>query len=174
MAMKGVYKTGASASLSALPAGYLQAATLPGKHIAKGIEKWGEEIGGAIEEYHKTKAESDFVNQEFTDLQKYLDDLTEPGGGAAPGDWGAQAQGAAQNEEFAKDIATYMQGSLSQRKAKVMDLKFRISQFYKDRSFGLEQDRFNLAEDAEERAERGQKDILRSRRVQEKQASSPS
>jgi hypothetical protein len=167
MAMQGVYKTGGSASLSALPAGYLQAATAPGKHIAKGIEKWGAEIGGAIEEYGKVQKESDFVDQEFTDLQKYLNDLTDPGG-AAPGDWGAQAQGAVNNADLAKDIATYKQGSLSQRKAKVMDLKFRISQFYKDRAFGMEQEKLGLSREAGQRAETAETRAQTAQELREK------
>src|SRR6188768_2254865 len=45
-----------------LPPGYLEAATLPGKYLAKGIADFGSGIGAAIKKYQQDKAERDFAH----------------------------------------------------------------------------------------------------------------
>src|SRR5580765_7018360 len=45
-----------------LPPGYLEAATLPGKYLAKGIEDFGAGIGAALKKYQQDKAERDYAH----------------------------------------------------------------------------------------------------------------
>ena len=42
-----------------LPAGYMEAATAPGRNIAAGISSFGQSIGSAIEQYQKNKADGE-------------------------------------------------------------------------------------------------------------------
>ena len=144
MAMQGVYQSRASAGLQSLPAGYMEAATAPGRHLAAGISKFGESMGEAIESYKKGKAQSEYLDKEFELLQEDLDEIT-GASGAGSGDvegWGAAFDESYQ-QNLAKDIAKFSEMGLSQKKAKIADLKFDIDRFYKERDFNQKKSQFD-------------------------------
>ena len=116
MAMQGVYQSRASAGLQALPQGYMEAATAPGRNLAAGISSFGESMGKAIEAYQKGKAQNEYLDKEFELLQEDLDEITGTSG-ADSGDvegWGA-AFGESYQEDLAKDIAKFSEMGLSQK-----------------------------------------------------------
>ena len=158
MAMQGVYQSRASAGLQALPQGYMEAATAPGRNLAAGISSFGESMGKAIEAYQKGKAQNEYLDKEFELLQEDLDEITGTSG-ADSGDvegWGA-AFGESYQEDLAKDIAKFSEMGLSQKKAKIADLKFDIDRFYKERDFSQKKSQadrqFNLQERQQDRLE---------------------
>ena len=51
-----------------LPAGYLEAATAPGRAIGAGIAKAGDRIWGAIQQYKDDKESGDFYRQQIADM----------------------------------------------------------------------------------------------------------
>lgn len=49
----------------ALPPGYMEAATAPGRYLAAGISQLGAGIGQAIQQYQKNKDENDYLNSKI-------------------------------------------------------------------------------------------------------------
>lgn len=141
MAMQGVYQSRASAGLQALPQGYMEAATAPGRHLAAGISSFGESMGEAIEAYKKGKAQHEYLNEEFEGLQEHLDDAEM--GSEFDGGEGQTSFSASYPDDLAKDIAKFGEMGLSQKKAKIADLKFEIDRFYKERDFTQKKSQFD-------------------------------
>ena len=62
-----------------LPAGYMQAATDPGRNIAAGIGQLSDGIAGAIEKYKAKKAESEYTDQKNADMFQMIQSITQSG-----------------------------------------------------------------------------------------------
>jgi hypothetical protein len=51
-----------------LPAGYMEAATAPGRNIAAGISKFGENVTGLVKEYIKNKREDEYATSKIESM----------------------------------------------------------------------------------------------------------
>lgn len=62
-----------------LPAGYMQAATDPGRNIGAGISQFGDGIASAIEKYKNKKAETEYTDQKNADMFQMIQSIAQQG-----------------------------------------------------------------------------------------------
>lgn len=118
-----------------LPAGYMQAATDPGRNIGAGIASFGASIGDAIKRFQVRKQESDYADQKIADL------LQMTYSAASSGDEHAQSllghvMGITNQKDpeslmkFATDVPSM---PLAKKKALAQDLEFSLKRYDENR-----------------------------------------
>jgi hypothetical protein len=72
MAEYGYSRPYSGLNVQPLPAGYMEAATAPGRNLAAGISQLGAGIGQALQRYQQGRQEADYLNQRLESLAPYL------------------------------------------------------------------------------------------------------
>ena len=125
----------------ALPAGSMDAALAPGRNIAKGIEQFGNNVWGMIEQYKKSKAEREFASGELEGLISQFVPLAQ---GPPTGETGGPDVDFLAKMVGEKNVKKFVEGKATTADMLAMTHSIKTAQAQKDKEMSRQIEGLNL------------------------------